>query len=96
MMKVLKTLIASGLVIVISTESYASGLNKLLKFIDQSGGMSNYNAPAIIQDQQGGFMTGGSLQIRGARPKHYNRHMFSYRVLTLTPVEDRVISGLEG
>ena len=31
-------------------------------------------------------MTGGSLQIRGARPKHYNRHMFSYRVLTLTPV----------
>jgi conjugative transfer pilus assembly protein TraH len=69
MIKILKTLIASGLLIVISTESYASGLNKLLKFIDQSGGMSNYNAPAIIRDQQGGFMTGGSLQIRGARPK---------------------------
>ena len=71
MIRALKTLIANLLLILIFTvrDTHASGLNKLLKFIDQSGGMSNYNAPAIIQDQQGGFMTGGSLQIRGARPK---------------------------
>ena len=47
MMKIFKILIASGLLIVISTESYASGLNKLLKFIDQSGGMSNYNPNCV-------------------------------------------------
>lgn len=47
----------------------AGSLNKLLKYVDQTGGMSNYNAPRIIQDQQGGYITGGSLQIRGARPK---------------------------
>lgn len=71
MMRDLKTLIA-GVILILTfatRDTYASGLNKLLKFIDQSGGMSNYNAPAIIRDQQGGFMTGGSLQIRGARPK---------------------------
>jgi hypothetical protein len=71
MIRDLKTLIAGVILILTFTarDTYASGLNKLLKFIDQSGGMSNYNAPAIIRDQQGGFMTGGSLQIRGARPK---------------------------
>ncbi len=71
MIRALKTLIAGVILILTFTvrDTHASGLNKLLKFIDQSGGMSNYNAPAIIRDQQGGFMTGGSLQIRGARPK---------------------------
>ena len=31
--------------------------------------MSNLNKAAIIQDQHGGYMTGGSLIIRGPRPK---------------------------
>jgi hypothetical protein len=63
MIRDLKTLIAGVILILTFTarDTYASGLNKLLKFIDQSGGMSNYNAPAIIRDQQGGFMTAGSL-----------------------------------
>jgi conjugative transfer pilus assembly protein TraH len=64
-----KKIIASSLLVFIVVDVNANGLNKLLKFIDQTGGMSNYNAPRIIRDQQGGFMTGGSLQIRGARPK---------------------------
>jgi len=53
MIRDLKTLIAGVMLILTFTarDTYASGLNKLLKFIDQSGGMSNYNAPAIIRDQ---------------------------------------------
>lgn len=65
----------------------ASALNKLIKFVDQNGGMSNYNAPAIIKDQQGGYMTGGSLQIRGARPEilqpaHVQLPSFNYDACT--------------
>ena len=41
--------------------SFASGIDKLMKYAAPSGSMSNVNKAAIINDQQGGYMTGGSV-----------------------------------
>jgi hypothetical protein len=49
--------------------SFASGIDKLMKFASPEGSMSNVNTGAIVKDQQGGYMTGGSMLIRGPRPK---------------------------
>lgn len=52
-----------------SATSFASGIDKLMKYASPDGTMSNVNKGAIIKDQQGGYMTGGSILLRGPRPK---------------------------
>jgi conjugative transfer pilus assembly protein TraH len=47
----------------------ASGIDKLMKYATPDGAMSNVNKAAIINDQQGGYMTGGSILLRGPKPK---------------------------
>ena len=49
--------------------TFASGIDKLMKYASPNGSMSNVNRGAIIKDQQGGYMTGGSVILRGPRPK---------------------------
>jgi hypothetical protein len=51
-----------------STVVLASPLNKLLDYASQDGAMVSHNGPAIMQDQQGGYLTGGSMLIRGPKP----------------------------
>jgi len=46
----------------------ASGIERLMKYASPSGSMSNVNKGAIIKDQQGGYMTGGSILLKGPRP----------------------------
>ena len=52
-----------------SHTSFASGIDKLMKYAAPAGSMSNLNKAAIINDQQGGYMTGGSVILRAPRPK---------------------------
>ncbi len=52
-----------------STPSFAGGIDKLMKYASPDGTMSNVNKGAIIKDQQGGYMTGGSVLLRGPKPK---------------------------
>ena len=52
-----------------SHTSFASGIDKLMKYAAPTGSMSNVNKAAIINDQQGGYMTGGSVILRAPRPK---------------------------
>jgi len=49
--------------------AYASSIDALVKYTSPSGTMSNVNAPAIIKDQAGGYMTGGSILLRGPKPR---------------------------
>lgn len=58
-------------VLVYSYSSYA-GIDALVKYASPEGIMSNINTPAIIKDQAGGYMTGGSILLRGPRPKELN------------------------
>jgi conjugative transfer pilus assembly protein TraH len=51
-----------------SASIYASGIEKLMQFT-APGTMGNLNKPAVIKDQQGGYLTGGSLILRGPQPK---------------------------
>jgi conjugative transfer pilus assembly protein TraH len=57
--------------LIIAHTCYA-GLDKLVEYAAPPGSISNVNAPAIIRDQAGGYMTGGSLILRGPRPKELN------------------------
>ncbi len=41
-------------------------LNRLIR---TSGGMSNVTKPMVIHDQSSGYISGGSIQVRAARPK---------------------------
>ena len=50
-------------------DSAYAGLDELMKFAAPEGSMSSVNSPAIIQDQSGGYMTGGSILLRGPKPK---------------------------
>lgn len=54
--------------ILYSNFAAASGIEKLMKY-SQDGTMSNVNSAAIVNDQNGGYMTGGSILMRGPRPK---------------------------
>lgn len=54
--------------LVASSQSFA-GIDSLVKYASPEGTMSNHNSPAIIKDQSGGYMTGGSILLRGPRPK---------------------------
>ena len=47
----------------------AAGIANLMKYAGQDGAMVSDNKAAIINDQQGGYMTGGSILLRGPRPK---------------------------
>ena len=47
--------------------SYASPIKSLVKYATNSN-LTNKNKATIISDQQGGFVTGGSVITRGARP----------------------------
>jgi conjugative transfer pilus assembly protein TraH len=46
-----------------------AGVDKLMKYASPDGSMSNVNKPEVIEDQSGGFVTGGSIIMRGPRPQ---------------------------
>lgn len=52
-----------------SAESFASGIDNLMKYTSPEGTMVNVNKAGIITDQEGGYITGGSIILRGPRPK---------------------------
>ncbi len=56
------------LFIIISTNTYAGGLEGFLKFAGQGASMTSINKGAVISDQKAGYMTGGSIITRGPRP----------------------------
>jgi len=62
-------LLVTYLNLVTTHSSYASPLNALVKYASPDGGMSNVNSAAIIKDQQGSYMTSGSILLRGPKPK---------------------------
>ena len=64
-----RALLLTLLIIWEASNSLASGIDKLMKYAVPDGAMGNINKGAIIKDQQGGYMTGGSMLIRGAKPK---------------------------
>jgi hypothetical protein len=49
--------------------TFASGVESLMKYTSQDGSMVNVNKAGIIKDQQGGYMTGGSVILRGPKPR---------------------------
>jgi conjugative transfer pilus assembly protein TraH len=53
--------------ILASSKAQASGIEKLMRYSE--GALSNVSKPAVISDQQGGYMTGGSVIVRGVRAK---------------------------
>ena len=54
--------------IILPPHSFA-GIDALVKYASPDGAMSNVSKGAIVKDQQGGYMTGGSILLRGPRPK---------------------------
>jgi len=64
LLKLILIIVVSG-----SHATFASGIDKLMKYASPDGSMSNVNKAAIINDQQGGYMTGGSVILRAPRPK---------------------------
>lgn len=70
---VMQPLLTSAIIIVIlasiiPSKAYA-GIESLMRYVADDGAVANVNKPAIIEDQQGGYMTGGSVLLRGAPPK---------------------------
>ena len=66
-----KTLLFTALLIIplmVTTNSFAGGLDGFLKFTGQGGSMTSINKGAVISDQKAGYMTGGSIITRGPRP----------------------------
>jgi conjugative transfer pilus assembly protein TraH len=55
-------------VIVSQDCAIAGGIDHLVKYASPDGSMSNVNKPAIVKDQSGGYMTGGSIILRGPKP----------------------------
>lgn len=68
--KVLSIATAMLTVLASSSAVRANPLSKLLDFAQQDGTMVSHNAPTIIKDQSGGFYTGGSMLMRGPKPKN--------------------------
>lgn len=61
-----------------TASSFASGhFNSLNGYLSKNGMVTNVNKPVVIQDQQMGYLSGGSLVVRG-------RHESSIRPLTIT------------
>lgn len=46
-----------------------AGIDNLIKYASPEGSMHNINSPTIIKDQEGGYFSGGSIMLRGPRPK---------------------------
>ncbi len=62
-------LLGVSMLLVASNVGFGSGIEKLMKYASPSSDkMSNVSKAAVIKDQQGGYMTGGSILLRG--PKH--------------------------
>ena len=59
------------MLIIVSNLNYvfAGGIEALMKYTSPENTMANVNKGAIIKDQQGGYMTGGSMLLRGPSPK---------------------------
>jgi len=57
------------MVLFLSFNASAGGLDGFLKFAERGGSMTSVNAPAIIEDQKSGYYTGGSIISRGPRPQ---------------------------
>lgn len=54
----------------ISAEAAIAGpLDNLVKYAEPDGGMSNVSKPRAVSDQQSGYYTGGSIVMRGPRPR---------------------------
>lgn len=49
--------------------SNAGPLDNLVKYAEPGGGMSNVSRPGAVSDQQSGYYSGGSIVMRGPRPK---------------------------
>ena len=49
--------------------SFAGAVDNLMKYTAQDGSIVNVNKATIIKDQQGGYLTGGSVILRGPKPK---------------------------
>ena len=49
--------------------SFAGGVDDLMKFASPKGSMVNVNKAGVVRDQQAGYVTGGSVILRGPRPK---------------------------
>lgn len=56
------------IIMLICSDIYA-GIDGLMEFVQQPGSMHNTTAPKIVKDQQGGYLSGGSVLLRGPRPK---------------------------
>lgn len=46
-----------------------AGIDNLVKYASPESSMHNVNAPKIVQEQEGGYITGGSIILRGPRPQ---------------------------
>ncbi len=70
-MTAISSLFPVAIVMLISITPYqaCAGIESLMRYVADDGAMANINKPAIIEDQQGGYMTGGSVLLRGAPPK---------------------------
>jgi hypothetical protein len=75
---------------------YASATDKLMDNLIPKDGMYNKTKAAVIKDQSGGFVTGGSLLIRGPAPKELQPLMIQIQDLILTLVLDLQICVLVG
>lgn len=54
----------------VSTKASIAGpLDNLVKYAEPDGGMSNVTKPRAVSDQQTGYYSGGSIVMRGPRPK---------------------------
>ena len=62
-------LVITALELVSAGQAFAGGLDGFLKFAGQGGSMTSINKGAVISDQKTGHTTGGSIIIRGPRPK---------------------------
>lgn len=63
-----KIIFFSFLVFLLQEPGYASAIKSLVKFATNSN-LTNKNKAAIISDQRGSYVTGGSIITRGARPE---------------------------
>ena len=50
----------------------AGGIDNLAKYFENGGSMTNVTKSAVVKDQQSGYITGGSLIMRGPPPKTLN------------------------
>lgn len=47
----------------------ANAIDKLVRFANQNGTMTNVNKAGVVNDQLGGYLTGGSIIMRGPQPQ---------------------------